>query len=599
MGGLTRRGFLQTLGGTLAAGGLAACSAKKEDEKKPGEAPKTNLTGAEAEAARAEIRTAIGLLFDRNYIVESITQNGERPANTFVCPGVPEPDGSDFATNAGQGGGAGYYDVKRKAFKTNTDAAMKTLQKYYTWDPATATFLDVPELTYVYDTSAQNQSIAEYIQVVLSQIGITLNLEQQPRNDFLNIRKQGGYALARNGWVMDYADPICMLDMWTSQSGNNDVQFGKAEHESVLAYDLDLTSFGLEERVQEGSWAQTYDNLVGIIDRTPDQAQRFALMHVAEDLLMSTGCLCPLYYYTMPYLVAKGTEGHVCSPQGHHFFRGVRFGGSDESYNVCIAPEPETLDPALISAVDDATIAMHLFAGLARWVKRGENDWQVEPDCAVELPAGVQNEDGTVTYTYVLRDGLTWSDGKPLTAHDFAFAWNRAASSDLGSDYRELFSVVSGFGGDLSATAVDDKTLQVVTTNPVAYWNQLLAFPTFFPVREDVVANGAWAREAGTYVCNGAYRMEAWDHGSVLRLQKNDAYWDAAGTVMRQLNFFLSDDEASNLAHYESGEWQFVTDIPASEIARMRESRPEEYLVAPCSGTYYLCWNVNEDILPV
>lgn len=86
---------------------------------------------------------------------------------------------------------------------------------------------------------------------------------------------------------------------------------------------------------------------------------------------------------------------------------------------VCIASEPDTLDPALNSAVDGATMVAHLFAGLSTWAQTDDGKLEILPDCAVELPDPVVNDDGTVTYTYTLVDGLKWSDGKDLTAKDF------------------------------------------------------------------------------------------------------------------------------------------------------------------------------------
>ena len=159
-----------------------------------------------------------------------------------------------------------------------------------------------------------------------------------------------------------------------------------------------------------------------------------------------------------------------------------------DSINVCIASEPDTIDPALNSSVDGATMISHLFAGIARWGRDSEGKAVLEPDCAEELVEGVLNEDGTVTYTYTLRDGLKWSDGRELTAGDFVFAWNRAASEALGADYGFLFNCIKGYPDALAVEAPDARTLVVTLNNPLAYWNELLAFPVFFPVREDVAA---------------------------------------------------------------------------------------------------------------
>ncbi|MBR5981680.1 MAG: peptide ABC transporter substrate-binding protein, partial [Firmicutes bacterium] len=189
----------------------------------------------------------------------------------------------------------------------------------------------------------------------------------------------------------------------------------------------------------------------------------------------------------------------------------------NSSIAVCLSSEPDTLDPALNSAVDGATLISHLFAGLAKWTQDDSGKLVIAPDCAKELVEGVANADGTVTYTYTLRDGLKWSDGQDVTAKDFAFAWQRAASEALGADYGYMFEVVDGYGTDsLNVKAVDDKTLEVTLSNAVSYWNELLAFPTYFPVREDIVSNEKWATDPSTYISNGAYTMKSWEHNSVI-----------------------------------------------------------------------------------
>lgn len=283
------------------------------------------------------------------------------------------------------------------------------------------------------------------------------------------------------------------------------------------------------------------------------------------------------------------------------------------SLAVCLASEPDTIDPALNSAVDGATLVSHLFSGLAKWAQDETGALVIVPDAAAELSEGVANEDGTVTYTYTLRDGLKWSDGQPVTAADFAFAWNRAASPALAADYGYMFDVVDGYAemwetdadgnivnpdAKLNVTAVDEKTLEVTLANSVAYWNELLAFPTYFPVREDVVANEAWATDPSTYVSNGAYTMTGWEHNSVITLEKNPNYVDADEILMDKIEFYLSDDSNNMLTNFENGTWQLIDDVPTNEIANLKTEYPEEFVVAGQIGTYYVCWNINEAILP-
>ena len=208
------------------------------------------------------------------------------------------------------------------------------------------------------------------------------------------------------------------------------------------------------------------------------------------------------------------------------------------------------------------------------------------------------NDDGTVTYTYVLKDDLKWSDGVALTAKDFEFAWKRAASSELGADYGYMFEQVKGYPDDLAVEATDDKTLVVTLNNAVSYWNELLAFPTYFPVREDVVANEAWATDPSTYVSNGAYTMGGWEHNSTITLVKNDNYHDADNVSMKEIKFYLSDDDNNMLTNFKNGSWQLIDEVPTNEMAALKVDYPDEFVVAGQIGTYYVCWNVNEPLLP-
>ncbi len=275
------------------------------------------------------------------------------------------------------------------------------------------------------------------------------------------------------------------------------------------------------------------------------------------------------------------------------------------SLNVCIASEPDTLDPALNSSVDGATMCAHLFQGIAKWI---DNNGAIEPaaDAVKELVAGTDNADGTVTYVYTLRDGLKWSDGKDVKASDFEYAWKRAASATLGADYGYMFDIIVGYGLDdvdglapLSVVADDAaKTLTVTLNNRVMYWEELLAFPAYYPVRKDVVADEAWATKPETYICNGPYTIDSWANNSVIVLKKNANFVDAASITMDTLNFYLSDDANNMLANFKNGSWQLIDDVPTNEIANLKTQYPTEFKVAGQIGTYYVCWNINKTLLP-
>ena len=290
---------------------------------------------------------------------------------------------------------------------------------------------------------------------------------------------------------------------------------------------------------------------------------------------------------------------------------------------VCLASEPNNIDPALNSTADGATIISHLFSGLTKWTEDENGKLKIVAECIEEITEGTTNSDGTVTYTYKLRDGLKWSDGEPLKAGDFVFAWNRAASPDLGSGYNYLFEVIKGYkemnelvetgefnengepvyerafpDAKLSVEAPDDKTLKVTLVNNVSYWNELLAFPTFYPVREDVVKDETWATEPLTYISNGAYKMTGWEHNSLITIEKNENYYDAESITMPTIKFYLSDNANNMLTNFKNSDWLLIDDVPTNEMAALKTEYPDEYFVEGQLGTYYICWNVNEELLP-
>lgn len=281
----------------------------------------STLTGVEAEKAQAEIRKAIGLMIDRNYIVNEIGKADQIPASSFVAKALKDSDGKSFASHAGNSKDyEGYYDVSSKAVKSNYKKAVDILKKYYKYDDKTGKFTNFPTLTYLYNTDDAHKAIGEYVQSTLANAGIKLQLENQEWATFLTTRKAGDFTIARNGWVADYNDPTTFLEMWQTHSGNNDMQFGKGEHQNLGMYDLDLTKFGKDVNVKNGTWAQTYDVLIDTIKTTPDDKARYQMMHMAEDMIMSTGCITPLYHYTDPYLLASDVEGFYKSPLGFSFF---------------------------------------------------------------------------------------------------------------------------------------------------------------------------------------------------------------------------------------------------------------------------------------
>ncbi|NLP37416.1 MAG: peptide ABC transporter substrate-binding protein [Firmicutes bacterium] len=254
--------------------------------------------------------------------------------------------------------------------------------------------------------------------------------------------------------------------------------------------------------------------------------------------------------------------------------------------NVHVGPNPDTIDPALNSAVDGATLIIHAFEGLYTLDKDG-----------VPVPGQAEkvdiSEDG-LTYTFTLRDGLTWSDGSPLTAEDFVYSWNRAIDPNTGADYAYMFESIKGYeDGKLDVTAVDEKTLVVNLVAKTPYFLELTAFPTFSPVKKDIVEEHgeAWALAPETYIGNGPYKLIEWVDSSHMLYEKNENYWNYDVLGPDQIKFILMSDANSVLGAFKTGQILFADDLPTEEIDSWRDS--DEFYIQGQLGTYYVSFNTQ------
>ena len=280
---------------------------------------------ADTEAKRAKVRKALGLFVNRKYIVDEIGKAGQEPANAFVSSGLSDPAGGEFVDHNGPTGqGEGYYNkgLTTEAYLANVAEAISLLKEVgYTYNEDTKKFTDFPTFKYLYNTSSGHQKIAENFRDTLDQYGITVTLESQEWNTFLQTRKQGQYDVARNGWLADYDDPSSYLTMWTTQSGNNDSQFGRDGHGSAAIYSADINNDGtIGDDERNLTWGQSYDVLMDKAAKEDNAAKRFQLLHNAETLLMETGAICPIYYYTDIYMLKQNVSGFFSSPLGYKFF---------------------------------------------------------------------------------------------------------------------------------------------------------------------------------------------------------------------------------------------------------------------------------------
>lgn len=268
---------------------------------------------------------------------------------------------------------------------------------------------------------------------------------------------------------------------------------------------------------------------------------------------------------------------------------------AEKQLAVQIGPNPETIDPALNSAVDGGNMILHSFEGLLAV----DEDGQYIGGCAETWEP---SEDG-LTWTFHLREGLKWSDGSDLTAEDFVYSWKRVADPNTAAPYGEtVLGMVKGWdeaaAGNVDALGVsapDAQTLVVELSTPCTYFEGLAAFATLSPVQKATIeANGdAWATAPETYISNGAFHVTEWVPDSHIIMSKNEHYWNADAIKLDSIKFVLMEDSNAALSAYRSGEVLMIKDVPTEEIPSLEGN--SEFHVEPIIGTYYVSLNTQKE----
>ena len=293
---------------------------------------------------------------------------------------------------------------------------------------------------------------------------------------------------------------------------------------------------------------------------------------------------------------------------------GSTAGGTNTAgFTVQYGSNPETLDPALNSAIDGANTIITIFEPL---LLINENNEVV----GGQAESWETSEDG-LTWTFTMRDGLKWSDGTDLNAKDFEYSFKRMVDPNTAAPYAETclgmidgFEEAAGFpdaDGNptaepnpdaLNVKASDDgKTLTIVLSYPCSYFDKMAAFATMSPVQQATVeANGdAWCTSPDTFVSNGPYMITDWTPSERIVLTKNPNYvggWDSSKIVSDTITLLLLEDSSASFAAYNSGEAQLIKDVPTDEIPSLTKAEDGgDFYVDTILGTYYVSLNLQRD----
>ena len=275
-------------------------------------------------------------------------------------------------------------------------------------------------------------------------------------------------------------------------------------------------------------------------------------------------------------------------------------GGSGGTLNMRNTMEPTSLNTLLATYAYDFTPINAMIECLYR---DDEND--------VPQPAGAETvdiSDDKLVYTFHLREDATWSNGDPVVATDYEFAWQQALNPEVASDYAYMLYFIHNaepyFNGEVEwsevgVKVIDDYTLEVTLDNPLPYATDLFAFPTLAPINQkfyEEVGADKYATDAEYFCCNGMYELTEWSHNSEIVFEKREDYWNAAEVGPDKIVYKIITDSQAGLNSYLSREIDY-TDLDSGEVVQQAEAAGFEVGVKPARSSYYLIVNTEDEFM--
>ncbi|MGP1681931.1 MAG: peptide ABC transporter substrate-binding protein [Giesbergeria sp.] len=261
--------------------------------------------------------------------------------------------------------------------------------------------------------------------------------------------------------------------------------------------------------------------------------------------------------------------------------------------------EPETLDPALASSVPANNILRDLYEGLTA----ADGTGKIVPGVAESW----KQTDGK-TWVFTLRKNAKWSNGDPVTAEDFVYGMRRFVDPATASSYASTYGVFILNGkeivngkmapSELGVKAIDKYTLEIKTPSAVGFMPDVVSNLQLGPVHKATVEKfGKDWTKPGNVVSNGAYTLSDWQVNSKIVLKKNPQYWDAKNVQLTKFTYLSVEDGNADVKLYESGENDFVYQLPPGTYAKYKAQYPKDIRNAPMLGLRYYSYNNQDPLL--
>jgi len=489
-----------------------------------------------------------------------------------------------------------------------------------------------PKLKLLYNTNEAHKKIAAAVQQMWQQLlGIEVELVNMEWKVYLEHLTRVDYHIARRGWVADYPDPNTFLDMFQTNSGNNNTKWSNKD----------------------------YDRMVDEASREKDPKKRLEILGKCERLLMDEMPILPIYWYVTQCMWRPETRGMFDNAMNVHPLKEVQHGDGSKPLVMNVGAEPQTLDPNIQRGVPEHRVNISLFEGLTTYHPQ---TLDAQPGVAESWTV---SEDGK-TWTFKLRD-CSWTNGRKVTASDFVYGWRRQIDPALASDYayiiydylanaKEYYEGASADGSlgsfgeladdkrleaakqlpgqvharhvvaleklaagekngailehlqealkkaparknvsidDVGVKAADERTLIVNLKASTPFFQFLTSFFAYFPIPKEAVEKHGekWVRPENL-VSNGPFVMKDWVVNSHILVEKSGSYWDAAKVKQQQIRFLPIDNVNTAYNMFKAGQCDWIDTVPLEFVDELKKD-PNFHSV-PYLTTYFYSFNVTQ-----
>lgn len=511
---------------------LMGCSSTNEETKSSKKADPFKVLENE------DARKAIALAIDKEQMTNIILNDGSKPVDKFVPDNLAfNEKGEDYRNVAGEMG-----------YSHNDEEAKKVWEKV-----KKEIGFDSVEFEFLTSDTEQSGKIAEFIQAELQDAleGVTVKIQQLPTKLKTEKGSNGDFQLSIAGWGADYPDPLTFLEIYYPEVGRYAINVGYKDTEYK-----DLITKAKGSTTIDESW-ESYSK--------------------AEKILLDSAFITPLYQKGGAYLekeYLKDVVNYSFGPQTS--YKWAKLSNGKKEVNTTSSSDISSMDTAKASDSTSFEAINNVMEGLVRVDSKNElipgmaESWEKSSD--------------SKTWTFKIRKDAKWSNGDPLTAKDFEYSFIRNLTPETACEYAYVMYDIQGAedfnlgknsdSSTVGVKAIDDYTLEIKLNRPVNYFDQLMAFPVFFPVNKNMVETYGdnYGTDKDKLAFNGPFVMDSWKMEDQYGLKKNENYWDNKTVNLDKVNFKIVKDINAAVNLYETGEVDKVA-IASEHVDKYKDSK--------------------------